>query len=118
MQQGWGILGAAAGWSLVLLAQGILIYPPMLLRALEQTPVARLRQAYLPGALVGLAVWGASAGMATGLPPSTILNLLLGVGVGLGVGLAGLAIVSQFARNCLLRIFRKNKGTSGGTRPL
>lgn len=109
MQHGWGILGAAAGWSLVLLAQGIIIYPPMMLRVLEQSLVDMLRRAYLPGAGVGLAVWGASAGMAAAFPPDSTINLLLGVGVGLGVGLAGLALISQFVRNRLLRILRPNK---------
>ncbi|MBI3159766.1 MAG: oligosaccharide flippase family protein [Chloroflexi bacterium] len=109
MRNGWGLLGAAAGWSFVLLAQGVFIYPPMLLRALEQTPGALLRAAYLPGFLVGLAVWGASAGMAAWFPPGSPLNLLFGVGVGFLAGLAGLAAVSQYVRKRLLRILRIKK---------
>ncbi len=110
MAGGWGIRGAAAGWALVLLAQGTLIYPPMLMKTLAQSLVDLLRAAYLPGLLVGLAVWGAAAGMAAILPPVGVQSVAVGAGVGFGVGVAGLALVSQYVRARLLRLLgRKSK---------
>lgn len=109
MRAGWGILAAAAGWALVLLAQGLLIYPPMLLKTLEQRATALLWAAYLPGLLVGLAVWGTAAGMAALFPPVGVANVALGAGTGFAVGLVGLALVSQYLRNRLLKVLARKK---------
>lgn len=107
MNYNWGILGAAAGWSLVMILQGLVIYPPALLRYLHQSLNEMVLRVYLPGFLVGLGVFLTAYMAAFFLPPHNILNLLIGILLGLLASVLGLVIISQSIRNWIFVFFTK-----------
>jgi O-antigen/teichoic acid export membrane protein len=88
---GWGVLGAALSWTLAMVIEGILLFPPMICRHLDQSIREMLIDAYLPGAGVGLLVLISSIGISFILRPSDVANLLSGVGSVAVIG--GIAIV-------------------------
>ena len=104
MSAGWGVLGAATGWSLVLVFQGIFLFPPMICRFLDQSLKEMLLQAYLPGLGVGLFVLILAWGLSTCLIPDNAVNLLLGMGLTGGLGCTAVLLASGQARLVLTRL--------------
>jgi O-antigen/teichoic acid export membrane protein len=88
---GWGVLGAAIGWSLVLIFQGTMLFPRMICRFLGQSIGEMLKRAYLPGLapilLVGFIAWGITMTLA----PTNLTNIIVGI-IGCGV-VGGLSIL-------------------------
>ena len=56
MAAGWGVTGAALGWSVVWIIQGTVLFPPLIARYLDQ-PLGRMMvEAYAPGLALAAAV--------------------------------------------------------------
>jgi O-antigen/teichoic acid export membrane protein len=95
MAAGWGVAGAALGWSLVWAFQGLLLFPPMISHYLDQPMGQMLRQGYLPGALVAgitlVTAWVLSAWI---LPPTLEWQLCAATASAI-VGSIGLIFISN-----------------------
>lgn len=89
MRLGAGVAAAAASWALVWVLQGTVLYPPLLCRALGVTPGTMLREAYLPGAAVGLAVLVTAWGATSILPPHSPAPTIAGIVIAIAVAIVG-----------------------------
>lgn len=108
MRAGWGITGAALGWSMVWVIQAVLIYPPMLSRYLQQSPWQLLAQVYLPGFAVGGAVWLLARLCAIMLDPTTLPGLLIGAGICATIG--GLMLLWVSGQSRVMWLHLRNRG--------
>jgi O-antigen/teichoic acid export membrane protein len=107
MANGAGLRGAALGWGLVLTIQGVILYPPMVCRFLNQSAWRMIVHAYLPGGGVGMAVWGFAAIMSRWLPPTQVLPLAVNLICCTAIGLIGTVIVAgkmDFVRGRVQRL--------------
>ena len=101
MAAGWGVTGAALGWSVVWILQGTALFPPLIARYLDEPLTDMLRRAYLPGAVLATVVAALGYGLLRWLTPSTPGEYLIVLGpcVALScIGLLGIAPRGWFAR--------------------
>ncbi len=109
MARGAGLVGAAVGWGLVMVIQGVIIYPPMVCRFLGQSPWRMLIKVYLPGVLVGMGVWMTSGAISAWFPPTHASSLVVNVLCCLVIGLVATITVSGHVTN-LHMVFQSNTG--------
>jgi hypothetical protein len=104
MTAGWGVLGAAMGWNLVLVFQGVFLFPPIICRFLGQSLKEMLLQAYLPGMGVGLFVLVVAWCLSVWLIPDNAVNMLLGMGLSGGLGCFAIVLASGQLNLVLTRL--------------
>ncbi len=90
MLNGWGVYGAALGFGMELLFQGIILFPPMICKFLGESLREMFVKAYLPGFLTGIAVFAVALFLSWILPPDSVVNLILGI---LATFIFGIAIL-------------------------
>lgn len=93
MWAGFGIPGAALGWSVSWLVQGIAVFLPIC--KYHELPLRQsLISVYLPGLVVGLLVYGTSACLSRWVVPGNVGSLMVWVMPSVMVSAAGIYIVS------------------------
>lgn len=108
MGAGWGIVGAALGWSMVWILQAAVIYPPMLSRYLQQSLWQMLAQVYLPGFAAGGCVLILALGCTALFDPLTLPGLLIGVGICTFLGGLILVAISGQSRTIWVHLRKRS----------
>jgi O-antigen/teichoic acid export membrane protein len=97
MKYGFGIYGAALGWSLFWALQGILFYPAMICKALNYSICHMIKEIYIPGACVGMFVLFMAFFFNQYLGSYNLLNLIIGIVLSAVIGLIVIILTSGFA---------------------
>jgi len=91
---GLDVYGAALGWSLFWILQGVLFYPSPMCKVLGQTIEQMLMKCYLPGAIVGSCVLGLAWITSRWLAPTTLPHLVAGIVLCATFGCTHILIIS------------------------
>jgi O-antigen/teichoic acid export membrane protein len=75
----FGLLGAAMGWSTIWIVQGILLYPPIIKKRLNQKYLTMLKDGYLPGSYSGVVVGVYLWLISHWIDPNNISQLILSI---------------------------------------
>ena len=94
MAAGWGVTGAAIGWSVVWVLQGTVLFPPLIARYYGEPLLHMLERAYLPGAALGASVVAVGYGLITWAAPATSFEYLLVAVPYVAVSLVGLLLIA------------------------
>jgi O-antigen/teichoic acid export membrane protein len=96
MKYGFGIYGAALGWSLFWALQGILFYPVMICKALNYSIFHMIAEVYIPGACIGMFVLFISYCFDYFLKANNIINLVIGISISALLGCIAILITSGY----------------------
>lgn len=99
MYLGYGIIGAAFGWSLVWILQGVWLYPPLICRYLNILRSDMFIKSYVPGIGVAMVIIFFAWGITTFLTPNSFPNVAIGLLACLFMlGIGTLIISNQIGR--------------------
>jgi hypothetical protein len=107
MDIGFGIFGAAWGWSLFWILQGVLFYPQMISSCLKLSVWKMIIRAYLPGIGIGLLVLVLAWSLANFLDANILLNLLFEICVCAIFGCIAIVLMSGYSGLIWNRIFNR-----------